>query len=343
MGDAFARAGAAIGAGYTGVAEMQFKRLSEEEREARAMARAEALERLKEEREVAKTEREAQERSTIAIKATERADAIATNRFETPLGKDAAALAKSSALAGEQGDGSFSEDQLKEILRNDPKLRESYVKSGLIGGALSSSVDPRLQRATDEEQAARELGAKPTVLEGYNKAKRDVLAQIAQENKDKATQANLDNQGRKTDALIERLGSQNKTDKQNADSRTTSAGAAVTRAERPAATGSGRSGESIDLRGLQAESTAASRAVSEARKSRDAQQKVVTNSYGADKTTAQAALAEANKRLDIAETEASRARGALTTFNSGRAGAPAPAAAPAATTSTRPPLSSFAR
>lgn len=209
-----------------------FKAIDADVAEQRLLDREERRAKLKEEADERKLERDAQERVDIASRASKRADEMATARVEAPLAKDAAALAKSSARAGEDGDVALSEDQLKDLIRNDPKLRESYKKSGIIGGAIESAVDPRLQRANDEEQAVRELGGKASVVEAYAKAKKDVLAQIAQENKDKAAERRADNESRKTDALIERMDSRNKTDQQNADSNRI-------RAERPPSSGSG--------------------------------------------------------------------------------------------------------
>lgn len=212
-----------------------FKAIDADVAEQRLLDREERRAKLKEEADERKAERDAQERMDIASRTSKRADEIATTRFEAPLAKDAAALAKSSALAGEQGDVALSEDQLKELIRNDPKLRDSYKKSGIIGGAIESAIDPRLQRANDEEQAVREVGGKASVVEAYAKAKKDVLAQIAQENKDAREIKRGEQQDRRLDLMEERITSQGKTDQQKAD-------AATTRANRPASSGSGGAG-----------------------------------------------------------------------------------------------------
>ena len=312
-----------------------FKAIDADIAEQRLLDREERRAKLKEDER--KAERDAQERVDIASRTSKRADEIATARFEAPLAKDAATLAKSSAQAGEDGDIALSEDQLKELMRNDPKLRESYKKSGIIGGAIESAVDPRLQRANDEEQAVRELGGKASVVEAYAKAKKDVLAQIAQENKDAREAKRGEQQDRRLDLMEERITSQGKTDQQKAD-------AATTRANRPPSSGSGggAGGGSVDLRGLQAEATAAARAEENARKIVATKEKAVKESYGEAKASAQADLAAANKRLAEAQDAASAARKRISDWNSSRSGgAPAPKTGDNA--DTRPPLSAFKR
>ena len=218
-----------------------FKAIDADVAEQRLLDREERRAKLKEEADERKAERDAQERVDIASRTSKRADEMATTRFEAPLARDAATLAKSSAQAGEDGDVALSEDQLKELIRNDPKLRESYKKSGIIGGAIQSAIDPRLQRANDEEQAVRELGGKASVVEAYAKAKKDVLTQIAQENKDAREAKRGEQQDRRLDLMEERITSQGKTDQQKAD-------AATTRANRPASSGSGGGSGGVKVR-----------------------------------------------------------------------------------------------
>lgn len=177
LGKGIADAGTALGNSW-------FKSIEEDLREQRLMDREERRFQLREEAEQRKIEREAQERADMSTRISARADAMPAQRAETALTQDAGRLAKFSGQEGVEGEITLSEEQLRELVKNDPKLRESYRKSGLIEGNVDDRIDPRLRRANDEERAARELGAKPTMVEAYAKAKKDTLSQIAQEQRE---------------------------------------------------------------------------------------------------------------------------------------------------------------
>jgi hypothetical protein len=307
--------------------DIESKQLAEREaqREERLLARQEALDQLKADREEAKAEALRTRVASEAVAVESRAAAAPARRDAAALGRDAGALAKSSAQAGEDGDIALSEDQLKGLMQSDPKLRESYAKSGIIGGAIQDKMDPRMRAAEDQAQAALEIGAHSSVIDAYSKKRKDVLDQIRLENTEKkndqqftATMAAITERGRQFDDKKPIL-------QQNADANTTRAGAAVTSANRPRGSGSGSGsggsgGEALDLRGLQTEATAASRAVEAARKSRDKQQDAVNKSFGEDKATAKAALDAANKKLAEAETNASQVNRKISEFNTRRSG-----------------------
>lgn len=241
LGKGIADAGSAIGNSW-------FKAIEEDVREQRLMEREERRALLKEEADARKEERLAQERAEIATRISKRADDISTQRTETSLDRDAGKLAKSSEQAGADGDIALSEEQLRNLVKTDPKLRESWRKSGEIDGNVADRIDPRLRRANDEEQAARDVGAKATVIEAYAKAKKDTLAQIAQEKRDEAVDRRFDlaEQGqalrsREVEARIASLGRRDTVAERNAD---TAARRADIAAARPA--GGGRSGGGSD-------------------------------------------------------------------------------------------------
>jgi hypothetical protein len=297
--------------------DIEATRLEEREalREERLLKRQEALDQLKADREEAKAEALKSRVAKEAVAVESRAAEAPMRRDAAALGRDTQTLAKSSSQAGEDGDFALSEDQLKGLLQSDPKLRESYAKSGIIGGAIADKMDPRLRAADDQSQAALELGAHSSVIDAYSKKRKDVLDQIRLENTEKkndqqfnATMAAITERGRQADARLPIA-------QQNADANTT-------RANKPPSSGGrgGSGGESLDLRGLQTESTAASRAVDAARKSRDKQQETVKQSFGEDKKTAQAALAEANKKLADAEANAAQVNRKISDFNTKRSG-----------------------
>jgi hypothetical protein len=191
LGQGIANAGSVIGGAMMKEADLKDAREQEVLREERLLERQSALEKLREDTATRKAEREAEERSTMAQKVGERATEMASQRKEGWLNDDVAKIrAAREAAGGDSGDDvALTEEQLREALKNDPALRESYKKSGLISGTMSTGIDSRLQRAVDEEQAARDLGAKATFVEVYAKAKQDTLKQIAEENKVKRDDA----------------------------------------------------------------------------------------------------------------------------------------------------------
>jgi hypothetical protein len=217
--------------------DIESKQLAEREaqREERLLARQEALDRIKADREDAKVEALKTRVASEAVQVEERAAQAPMRRDAAALGRDTQTLAKSSAQAGEDGDFALSEDQLKGLLQNDPKLRESYAKSGIIGGAIADKMDPRLRAAEDQSQAALELGAHSSVIDAYSKKRRDVLDQIRLENTEKkndqqytATMAAITERGRQADAKLPIA-------QQNADANTT-------RANKPPSSGGGSGG-----------------------------------------------------------------------------------------------------
>jgi hypothetical protein len=204
--------------------EDQRRREDEERREANAIKRAEEATRIKEESDARKAEELKQRVSKETAQAQQRATEIGTQRTASRLDSDATRLGEMSAKAGEEGDIAFSKEQMLDLIRKDPALRESYRKSGLIAGAVESTRDPRLMAAEDRIQAAREIGAHSSVLDAYTKDRADTLREIAEENKETqrkaelaATNLRLDQQGRKTDALIQYLGVKGDVAERNAE------------------------------------------------------------------------------------------------------------------------------
>lgn len=255
LGDSIAKAGSAFGNYYTGLADMGFKRLMSEEQDARldkraeaadqrAAARAEALERLKEQLIEERAQRDAEK----AVQVTERAGTIANTREAGAFDR----LAASSAEAGEQGDIALSREQLQSISKGNPSIGKQYRDMGLISSNMPlTRNEQRLQNAEDEIQAARELGAGSTLLKSYQDTKRSVLDEIRLENADRvaeqrhqATLAAIGERGRQFDEKKPILQQQADAGTTRANAATTSAGAAVTsagaavtRANRPPSAG----------------------------------------------------------------------------------------------------------
>jgi hypothetical protein len=210
--------------------EDQRRREDEERREANAIKRAEEATRIKEESDARKAEELKQRVSKETAQAQQRATEIGAERAGrrgAQLEADAAAsstkLGELAAMAGEPIN-TFGKEQLLEQIRKDPALRESFRKQGLIQGAAEPTRDARLERAEDLLRAAREIGAHSSVLDAYTKDRADTLREIAEENKETqrkaelaATNRKLDQQGAKTDALVEYLGRKGDVAERNAE------------------------------------------------------------------------------------------------------------------------------
>lgn len=78
--------------------------------------------------------------------------------------------------------------ELAQLIQDNPQFEQTYRQAGLI----QDGMDPRLQRATDQYDAALGAGASSTTLEGLEKTKQAALTAIRDENKQKADDRRLD-------------------------------------------------------------------------------------------------------------------------------------------------------
>jgi hypothetical protein len=223
IGKGIADAGTTFGSYMLKDIEDQRRREDEERREANAIKRAEEADRIRAEREEKKAEALKQRVTTETAQVEQRATQIGTERRTARLDSDAGKLSASSMAEDREG-LAIDKEKMLELLRNDPALRESYRKSGLIEGAAESTRDSRLIAAEDRVTAAMGIGAHSSVLDAYTKAKADTLREVAEENREKqraaaqaATDLRLDQQGRKTDALVEYLGRKGGVAERNAE------------------------------------------------------------------------------------------------------------------------------
>jgi hypothetical protein len=223
IGKGIADAGTTFGSYMLKDIEDQRRREDEERREANAIKRAEEAERIRAEREEKKAETLKQRVTTETAQVEQRATQMGTERRTARLDSDAGKLSASSMAEDREG-LAIDKEKMLELLRNDPALRESYRKSGLIEGAAESTRDPRMIAAEDRVTAAMGIGAHSSVLDAYTKAKADTLREVAEENREKqraaaqaATDLRLDQQGRKTDALVEYLGRKGGVAERNAE------------------------------------------------------------------------------------------------------------------------------
>jgi len=359
LGDSIAKAGSAFGNYYTGLADMGFKRLMSEEQDARldkraeaadqrAAARAEALERLKEQLIEERAQRDAEK----AVQVTERAGTIANTREAGAFDR----LAASSAEAGEQGDIALSREQLQSISKGNPSIGKQYRDMGLISSNMPlTRNEQRLQNAEDEIQAAREVGAGSTLLKSYQDTKKSVLDEIRLENADRvaeqrhqATLAAITERGRQFDEKKPILQQEADAGTTRAGAAVTSAGAAVVRANRRGAADSNRPATTADIQ----------RQVTAAQNSLATELGVSKNDVNAElaslrrkaKTNPQAQATLDRVKPIIEELNAANRR--MLDFKRVTPSTPAPAPAASAPASaprssnnpsTRPPLSSFSR
>lgn len=303
--------GTVIGSGMQKSAEMQWQALRDDEKEARSLMKAKELKRFEEDLKEEAAKRDADIYSQAVTKGAEAGKAREAAQLETESG---ALAGVSSQVKGNAP--SMTQDEMKQHLaRLSPSERDALAKTGLVGEAMSATRK-EMQGYDDTENAARELGASSTLMKSLQDAKKARLDQIRFEFANKKEENRVEEERRREDRRDREFQALLPVKQQTAD-------AATTRANRPAGSGgsgSGSSGEGITLRGLQAEATAAARAVDAARKSRDTQQKAVDGAYGANKATAQAALDAANDNLRKAEAAAEQSRQAIARFNTGRSG-----------------------
>jgi hypothetical protein len=113
--------------------------------------------------------------------------------------------------------------EIEALIRENPQYREIYRSVGIVKDAM----DPRAQRAFDESQAGKEIGAHSSVMDALDKQRKAVLDQIKEENRDKRDTARDAERQRQFDTSEERRNSQFIASlgvrQQNADANTTRA------------------------------------------------------------------------------------------------------------------------
>jgi hypothetical protein len=203
IGKGIADAGTTFGSYMLKDIEDQRRREDEERREANAIKRAEEADRIRAEREEKKAETLKQRVTAETAQVEQRATQMGTERRTARMDSDATKLGEMSAKAGEEGDIALSKEQMLDLIRKDPALRESYRKSGLIEGAAESTRDPRMIAAEDRVTAAMGMGAHSSVLDAYTKAKADTLREVAEENREKQRAAEQAATNRRLDLIEE--------------------------------------------------------------------------------------------------------------------------------------------
>lgn len=226
---------AGIGRGLAGAADSvgnaMLQDMREKNADERALQKAMALEKFKDQ-----MKEEAEQRDAAkAIEVDSRATKLGEQRTAKQLGTDAKSLAANAQRI--EGDApAMTEDEMKAHLQSlSPAERKAIEGTGLIGRSLTRN-EQRLQSAEDQVQAARELGASSTLLKSYQEVKRSVLDEIKEENRDRrAAEAEEGRDRRAADAESARDRRQREMlpiYQQRADAQTTAA-------ERPRGGGSG--------------------------------------------------------------------------------------------------------
>lgn len=199
LGKGIADAGAAYGGAMARAAEFDYKTQEEERSFQRKLdmedKRAESL----------------KQRVIREIEEVNKASAdVAAKRDAAQFNKDAGAIA---GVAGQVAGASpaMSQEEISQLMRDNPQYRETYRKAGLIDKAMSPDQQ-RVQAADDKVQGALQIGAHSSVVDAFQKSKKDVLEQIREENKERRDQARLDQNDRRLDLMEERITSQNTTD-----------------------------------------------------------------------------------------------------------------------------------
>lgn len=215
LGKGIADAGATYG-------NMMFRAAEAEADDQRAVKRAEALERLKDQI----AEDRAQRDASKAVEIEDRAASIGDQRAAKQLDANAVGLVDNAQKIAGDSPAMTQEEMRAHLESLSPSERKAVEGTGLISRGMTRN-ESRLQSAEDQVQAARELGASSTLLKSYQESKKTVLDEIKAENAEKR------NEQRHQEVLAqnERLGKQFETTsriaQQNADANTA-------RANRPA-------------------------------------------------------------------------------------------------------------
>lgn len=221
LGKGIADAGSTYG-------NMMFKASESELADQRAMQRAEALERLKEQM----AEERSQKDATKAIEVEGKAAQIGQDRAAKQVSSDASSLAaNASRMAGDAP--AMTADEMKAHLASlSPSERKAVEGTGLIGRSLTRN-EQRLQSAEDSVQAARELGASSNLLKSYQESKKAVLDAIKEENRE-TKEENRAAEERAREERRDREGRERyEVESRRAGAAEVSAGAAEIRANRP--------------------------------------------------------------------------------------------------------------
>lgn len=199
IGKGIADAGAAYGAGMARAAEFEYKAQEDE----RAMKRKLEFEDQRAETLKQRVIREIEEVNKASGDIAAKRDAA---QFDKDTGKIAGVAER---VAG--ASPAMSQDEIGQLIKDNPQYRETYRKAGLIDKAMTPDQQ-RIQAAEDKVQGALGIGAHSTVIDAFQKSKDSVLKEIREDNKEANQKRERDQADRRLDLMEERITSQNKTD-----------------------------------------------------------------------------------------------------------------------------------
>lgn len=192
IGKGIADAGAAYGNAMFRVAEADLA-------DQRALQRQETLDEIKRQR---------------VIKDSAAAEAEATRigeaRTEKQLSTDANKIAGVASQV--KGDSpAMSAEEIQQLIKDNPQYAETYRKAGLIDKAMTPNQQ-RIQAADDMVKGAMNVGASASVIEAYQKQRKDVLDQIREDNKEADRKREREQADRRLDLMEQRITTQNAND-----------------------------------------------------------------------------------------------------------------------------------
>jgi len=187
-----------------------------------AQEKAEALENLRAENAIKKTEKDITDRRTRAkedlVEIGTRADKAEAARVEGEdlqitgaVEKIRANNAKSPPQFNKKGttipqSREASEDEIRKLIKDNPQAYDLYEQAGLINKSKMIGAEDRteqgraLRRLDDESKAALEIGADKDIIQYYKDKREFVLKQIKTENERERYEARIPIEQQKADA-----------------------------------------------------------------------------------------------------------------------------------------------
>ncbi len=190
IGKGIADAGAAYGNAMGRAAELEWKQQEEE----RSFQRKLDMEDKRSETLKQRVISEIQAANT-------KADEIAAGRLDKQLTADAGRLAGVASQV--KGDSpAMSQDEIKQLMKDNPQYAETYRKAGLIESKTLTANQQAKQAAQDKIDAAMSIGAHSSVIEAFQKNKESLLREIRDENKDEREDRKEERRSKEFAALL---------------------------------------------------------------------------------------------------------------------------------------------
>jgi hypothetical protein len=161
----------------------------------RLMDREEARDDRKIQREESKIEQEKQKMISDIREAKTGAERMGVDRLSGQVASVGSTIGGASPQA--------SQEEISQMIAENPEYADIYKRSLGASGLIEQGMDPRLQQATDEYEAALAAGAGSKAIEALGKQKTDMLNIIKEENKEKKDTATAKRLEEKNDRQYE--------------------------------------------------------------------------------------------------------------------------------------------